>query len=54
MLKDGKVIYGYEFEGKWLECGNKADWLKTIVYLALKDEKTGPEIKKFLKEAKIL
>lgn len=50
MLKDGKVIFGYEFEGEWLECGNKADWLKTLAYLALKK----PEIKKFLKEAKVL
>jgi len=21
--KDGKEVYGYEFEGKWLECGNQ-------------------------------
>lgn len=50
MLLEGKLIYGYEFEGKWLECGNKADWLKTNVYLSLRDPKYGPEIKKFLKE----
>jgi UTP--glucose-1-phosphate uridylyltransferase len=54
MLLDGKLIYGYEFEGKWLECGNKADWLKTSVYLSLKDPKYGPEIKKFLKENNLL
>lgn len=50
ILLEGKLIYGYEFEGKWLECGNKADWLKTNVYLSLKDPKYGPEIRKFLKE----
>lgn len=54
MLKDGKLIYGYEFEGKWLECGNKLDWLKSTVYLALKDPKTGPEIRKFLKDEKMI
>jgi len=50
ILREGRVVYGYEFEGKWLECGNKNDWLKTIVYLALEDQRFGPEIKKFLKE----
>jgi len=50
MLKDGKVIYGYEFEGKWLECGNKKDWLKTNVFLSLKHPEYGPQIKEMLKQ----
>jgi UTP--glucose-1-phosphate uridylyltransferase len=50
MLLDGKTIYGYEFDGKWLECGTKLDWLKTHLYLSLKDPRFGPELKKFLKE----
>lgn len=50
MLKDGKIIYGYEFEGKWLECGNKMGWLKTSLYLSLKHPQYGQELKKFLKE----
>lgn len=50
MLKDGKIIYGYEFEGKWLECGNKMGWLKTFLYLSLKHPQYGLELKKFLKE----
>lgn len=54
MLKEGKLIYGYEFEGKWLECGNKLDWLKSTVYLALNDPKIGPEIRKFLRENKMI
>ena len=40
MLKRGKTIYGYEFEGKWLECGNKEAYLKSNLYF----------IKKLLKE----
>ncbi|MBU0476925.1 UTP--glucose-1-phosphate uridylyltransferase [Patescibacteria group bacterium] len=50
MLKDGKVIYGYEFDGKWLECGNKLDWLKSHLYLSLKDPQFGQGLKEFLKE----
>lgn len=50
MIKDGKMVYGYEFEGKWLECGNKADWLKSNLYLALKHPQYGPELRQFIKE----
>lgn len=49
MIKDGKMVYGYEFEGKWLECGNKLDWLKSNIYLSLKHPQFGPELRKFLK-----
>ncbi len=50
MLKDGKVIYGYEFEGNWLECGDKIRWLKSNLYFSLKHPKFGPELKNYLKE----
>ncbi|MDD2731702.1 MAG: sugar phosphate nucleotidyltransferase [Candidatus Pacebacteria bacterium] len=50
MIKDGKLVYGYEIEGKWLECGNKLSWLKSNIYFSLKHPKFGPEIKQFLKE----
>jgi len=50
MIKDGKIIYGYEFEGKWLECGNKLGWLESNFYLSLKHPELGPKIKKLLKE----
>jgi len=49
MLKDGKPIYGYEIEGKWLECGNKANWLESNLYLSLKSPQFGENLKKFLK-----
>ncbi|MCX6759988.1 MAG: sugar phosphate nucleotidyltransferase [Candidatus Nealsonbacteria bacterium] len=54
MLKEGQLIYGYEYEGKWVECGNKLDWMKANVYMSLTDPKNGPEIKKFLKDLKIV
>jgi len=41
MVKEGKVVYGYELEGKWLECGNKKEWMMSNLYLTqqfLKDE----------------
>ena len=50
MLKDGKIIYGCEIEGQWLECGNKLKWLETNIFLALKHPVFGPEIKKYLKK----
>ncbi len=37
MVKAGIMIYGYEFEGKWLECGNISNWLKSNIYLAHKN-----------------
>lgn len=50
MIKDGKMVYGYEFEGKWLECGNKLSWLESNFYFSLKHHQFGPELKKYLKE----
>jgi len=50
MVKDGKIVYGYEIEGKWLECGNKLEWLKSHLYLSLKHPEIGPKIKEYLKE----
>jgi len=47
-VKDGKEVYGYEFEGKWLECGNKLAYLKSNFYLSLKHPQFGKELKKFL------
>ncbi len=53
MLDSGKIIYGYEFEGRWLECGTKLSWLESNFYLCLKHPEFGKELKKFLNEAKL-
>jgi len=50
MIKDKKEVLGYEFKGKWLECGNKMNYLKSLIYLSLKHPKFGQEIKNFLKK----
>jgi UTP--glucose-1-phosphate uridylyltransferase len=54
MVKDGKKVYGYEIEGKWLECGNKIAYLKSNLYLSLKHPRFGRELKKFLKEERLI
>lgn len=50
MIKKGMTIYGYEFEGKWLECGNKSAYLKSNIYLSLKNKQFGEELKNSLKD----
>jgi len=50
MAREGKEIYGYEFEGRWLECGNKPAWLESNLYLSLKHPQFGKELRKFLKK----
>jgi len=50
MVKDGKIMYGYEIEGKWWEAGNKKDWMRTNLHFALKDPRFGKELSQFLKE----
>jgi UTP--glucose-1-phosphate uridylyltransferase len=52
MLSDGKIIYGCELKGEWLECGDKLKWLKSFFYLALKDERFKNELKQYLKTIK--
>jgi len=50
MLKDGKIVYGYEFEGQWLECGNKLGWLQSFFHLSLKHQEFGPQLRNFMKQ----
>ena len=54
MVKDGKIIYGYQCEGRWWECGNKEDWLKSFVHFAANHPKFGKEIRRFIKEEKLV
>lgn len=50
MIKDGKEVLGCEFEGKWLECGNKVGWLASSFYLTLKNPQFSQPVKEKLKE----
>lgn len=39
MIGDGKMIYGYEVEGDWLECGDLNKWILSSCWLAKKQGK---------------
>jgi len=52
MLSDGKMIYGCEVKGEWLECGDKLKWIKSFFYLAMKDPRYREELKQYLKTLK--
>lgn len=52
MLSEGKTIYGYELKGEWLECGDKEKWLKSFLYLALRDQRFGKELREYVKTIK--
>ena len=50
MIREGRLIYGYELDGKWFECGDKLKWLKSNLYFSLNHPKYGPELREYLKE----
>lgn len=52
MIKKGKPIYGLEYKGNWLSCGDKLGFLKTTVLFGMKNEKINKEFKGFLKGLK--
>jgi UTP--glucose-1-phosphate uridylyltransferase len=52
IAKEGGDVYGYDFEGKWLECGNKLAYLKSNFYLSLKSPQFGKKLKSFIKNIK--
>jgi UTP--glucose-1-phosphate uridylyltransferase len=54
MTKEGKMIYGYEFEGTWWECGDRAKWLRSHLAFSLQHPDLGPQLQKFLKEEKVV
>ena len=50
MLKDGKRVLAAEIKGgKYYDTGNKLEYMKTVVELALKRDDMNGEFKKFLK-----
>lgn len=49
MLKRGEKIYGRMLEGEWLDTGNKFNFLKANIHLALKDKDMGPKLKTYLR-----
>ncbi len=50
MILDGKMVYGYEIDGRWLECGDILRWLQSVFYFSLKHSEYGNHLRKYLKE----
>jgi len=50
IIEDGEEIYGYQVEGKWLECGNKPAYMESNLYLSLKHPEFGPKLRKAIKK----
>jgi UTP--glucose-1-phosphate uridylyltransferase len=52
MAMDGKGVYGYEFKGEWLECGDKLRWIYSFLHFAMKHPRLGEDVKACLKKLK--
>lgn len=50
MLKDGKLLYGYECVGRRFPLDNQAGWLEAACEASLSNGEYGSAIKKFIKE----
>jgi UTP--glucose-1-phosphate uridylyltransferase len=49
-LLEQRTVYGYDFDGKRYDVGNKKGFLETTVEFALAREDLGPDFKAYLKE----
>lgn len=54
LLEKNIPLYAYEYEGKWLSCGHKFDWLKANIEIGLKHPIIKKDLKKYLKEIKLI
>lgn len=52
MAIEGKGVYGYEFKGEWLECGDKLRWFYSFLHFAIKHPSLGEEVKICLRKLK--
>ena len=53
LLSAGEKVYGYTFEGKRHDAGDKLDFLKATVEFALKRPDLGPDFAEYLRALKI-
>jgi len=54
MVQSGKVVYGYEFQGRWWSCGTKQSWIRSFLYFALQHPEYGKELRAFIKKEKLI
>lgn len=50
MVARGVKLYGYEFAGKKIDCGNQQGWLQAILNIAMQDKDLVGIIKNFMKD----
>ncbi len=53
ILSKREKMYAYLFKGKRYDIGNKLDWLKANIELALQDEELGKEIRTFIRSLEV-
>ncbi len=53
ILNTRERMYAYLFRGKRYDIGNKVDWLKANIELALEDEELGRDIVRFIKSMEV-
>ena len=53
ILNTKEKIYAYLFRGRRYDIGNKVDWLKANIELALEDKELGEEIRRFIKSLEV-
>lgn len=49
-LKEGRSMYGCNFDGTWYNCGDKFGFIRAQIELGLKHEDVGKELKRYLKK----
>lgn len=49
MLEKGRPIYGKILEGEWLDTGDKFNFVKATIHMALKHPETGKKLREYLK-----
>ena len=49
-LANGEDIYAHDFEGTWLDTGDKFNFLRATIQLGLKHPRVGDQLKKYIKE----
>lgn len=52
-IKQGGEMYGYEYDGKRYDCGEKLGFLKAVIGVGLKHPEVGKGFKEYLKKLKI-
>ena len=53
ILSEKEKMYAYLFKGKRYDVGNKVDWLRANIELALEDEEVGKDIRTFIKSLEV-